>query len=115
MNKYPLNSDDGELTDAELRRLIDETVMKRMQIICDDHLAGYWAGKKKYDEHQERDRLKGQSNSSRPDKPYPPYDPSELHGIRDIITEDVRQRVMAMLKFPLDGEKQQDDLGGKAA
>jgi len=104
VSKYPLNSDDGELTEAELRRLIDETVIKRMQIVSDDHLASYWATKKRHDEQQERDRLKGQINPSRPDKPYPPYDPSELHGIRDIITEEVRQRVIAMLKFPLYGE-----------
>ncbi len=104
MSKYPLNYDEGELTDAELRRLIDEAVQKRMQIVCDQHLASYWAARNKHDEQQERERLRGLSNPSTPDKPFPPYDPSELHEIRDIITEEVRRRVIAMLKFPLHGE-----------
>jgi len=113
--KYPLNSDDGELTEAELRRLIDELVHKRMQIIYDDHLADYWARKKKFDEQRQRPGREKNAESSKDADEYPAYDPSALHGLRAIITEDVRQRAMAMLKFPLDGEKQEDDFGEKAA
>jgi hypothetical protein len=115
MNKYPLNSDDGELTDAELRRLIDETVNKRMQIIYDDHLADYWARKKKFDELQQRQGREKGMESSKSAAEYAAYDPSALHGLRAIITEEVRQRVMAMLQFPLDGENREGNLNNKIA
>ena len=111
MSKYPLNSDDGELTEAEQRRLIDEVVIRRMQVVSDDHLATYWAAKKRHD--QERDRLRGQNNLPKPNQPFPSYNPSELHELRAVITEDVRQRVMDMVHFPLDEGKQQDNLDMK--
>ncbi len=111
MSNFRSNHDDGELTEAELRRLINETVIAQMKVIYDDHLAAYWAGKNKYDEQQAREKAKLGEKYVAPREKYPAYDPSQLHEIRAIITEDVRKIVMNMLTFPLDGKKPEDESG----
>ncbi len=89
MASYPSNAlDDGELTDHELRRLIHEIVRERMRVVTDAHLADYWAA-----------RVRDQRSGSKPT--LRPYDPSELHDLRSVLTAEVRQEVLDFRRLDL--------------
>jgi hypothetical protein len=92
MSNYPFNHDDGDLTEADKKRLVWEHVDKRFLEIAANHFAQHIAKKKKKDPYLSLVELCAG------------YDPSELDEIVDIYTEWTWKRVIKLGKRDATGE-----------